>query len=129
MYDRLSQKKIVILSWAKLETARIVKATGADYPVKLVWSREDDMRGGYYRPLYVHRLRAAADAEGMPAAWDQRVVGQSIMAGTPLEAMFGESGIDPTSVEGAASLPYAIPDFRVGLHTTNADVPVPVLWS
>lgn len=111
-----------------LEAAQIVKAAGADYPVKLVWSREDDTRAGYYRPQYVHRLRATVDADGMPMAWDQRVVGQSIMTGTVMEMMMGESGIDPTSVEGATNLPYAIPNFRVGLHTTNAEVPVPVQW-
>lgn len=111
-----------------LEAARIVQATEADYPIKLVWTREDDTRAGYYRPLYVHRLRATLDDNGMPMAWDQRVVGQSIMSGTPFAMMMGESKVDPTSVEGAASLPYAIPNFRVGLHTTNADVPVPVQW-
>ena len=111
-----------------LEAARIVKATGADYPIKLVWSREDDMQAGYYRPLYVHRMRAAVDAGGMPVAWEQRVVGQSIMTGTVMEMMIGESGVDPTSVEGATNLPYAIANFRVGLHTTNADVPVTVQW-
>lgn len=111
-----------------LEAARIVKATGADFPIKLVWTREDDMQAGYYRPLYVHRVRAALDAEGMPLAWEQRVVGQSIMTGTAMEMMIGESGIDPTSVEGATNLPYAIPNFRVGLHTTNSEVPVTVQW-
>jgi isoquinoline 1-oxidoreductase beta subunit len=111
-----------------LETARIVKAAGADYPVKLVWAREDDMRAGYYRPLYVHRHRAVLGENGMPSAWEQRIVGQSIMAGTPLAMMIPESGIDPSSVEGAASLPYAVPNLRVGLHTTNDRVSVPVLW-
>jgi isoquinoline 1-oxidoreductase beta subunit len=111
-----------------LEAARIVKAADADYPLKLVWSREDDMRAGYYRPQYVHRHRAALGDNGMPSAWEQRIVGQSIMAGTPLAMMIPETGIDPSSVEGAASLPYAVPNLRVGLHTTNDRVAVPVLW-
>ena len=64
----------------------------------------------------------------MPEAWDQRVVGQSIMSGTPMEAMFGGAEVDPTSVEGASNLPYAIPHHRVGLHTTSPEVPVTVLW-
>lgn len=111
-----------------LEAARIVMAAKADYPIKLVWSREDDTRGGFYRPLYVHRLRAALDKDGMPEAWDQRVVGQSIMKGTPFEAMMGTRTVDPTSVEGAINQPYAMPHFRVGLHTTNGEVPVTVQW-
>lgn len=111
-----------------LETAHIVKAIRGEAPVKLVWSREDDMRAGYYRPLYLHRLRAALDAQGKPLAWSQRVVGQSILAGTPFESAMVKDGIDATSVEGAANLPYAIPNLQVELHTTSKDVKVPVLW-
>jgi isoquinoline 1-oxidoreductase beta subunit len=94
-------------------------------PVKVQWTREDDMKGGRYRPAYVHKVRAGLDAEGRLVAWDHHVVGQSIMAGGPFEAMI-QGGIDPTSVEGALYLPYAIPNRRVGLTTT--DVRVPVLW-
>ncbi|SIR21545.1 isoquinoline 1-oxidoreductase, beta subunit [Aromatoleum tolulyticum] len=111
-----------------LETAHIVKAIRGEAPVKLVWSREDDMRAGYYRPLYLHRLRAALDAQGKPLAWSQRIVGQSILAGTALEAAMVKDGVDATSVEGAANLPYAIPNLQVELHTTSKDVKVPVLW-
>ena len=111
-----------------LEAARIVQAAEADYPIKLVWAREDDMQAGHYRPLYLHRLRARLDEDGMPEAWDQRIVGQSIMRGTVFETLMGIKEIDPTSVEGASNLPYAIPNFRVGLHTTNDEVPVPVQW-
>jgi isoquinoline 1-oxidoreductase beta subunit len=95
-------------------------------PVKVIWTREDDMRGGYYRPAYHHKIAGALDANGYPLAWAQRVVGQSIIAGTPFEPGFVKNGIDPTSVEGAADLPYAIPNVLVDLHTTKA--PVPVLW-
>lgn len=111
-----------------LETAQIVKAIKGRAPVKLVWSREDDMRGGFYRPIYLHRVRAALDAKGMPVAWQQRIVGQSIIAGSPFEPMLVKDGVDITSVEGAATLPYAIPNLNVDLHTTNADVKVPVQW-
>lgn len=111
-----------------LETAQIVKAIGGRAPVKLVWSREDDMRGGYYRPAYLHRLRAALDADGKPLAWSQRIVGQSIITGSPFESVMVKNGIDATSVEGAANLPYAIPNLQVDLHTTNAEVKVPVQW-
>jgi len=95
-------------------------------PVKVIWTREDDMRGGYYRPSYYHKIAGALDETGNPVAWTQRVVGQSIIAGTPFEPAFVKNGIDPTSVEGAADLPYAIPNVFVDLHTTKA--PVPVLW-
>ncbi|WP_430435409.1 molybdopterin cofactor-binding domain-containing protein [Methyloversatilis sp.] len=111
-----------------LETAQIVKAINGRAPVKLVWSREDDMRGGFYRPIYLHRVRAALDAKGMPVAWQQRIVGQSIIAGSPFEPMLVKDGVNITSVEGASTLPYAIPNLNVDLHTTNADVKVPVQW-
>lgn len=104
--------------------ARAVRAL--DAPVRLVWTREDDMRGGYYRPAYVHAVAAGIDAAGKPIAWRQRIVGQSIVKGTPFEAMLVKDGVDATSVEGASTLPYAVPNLRVDLHTTDA--PVPPLW-
>ena len=95
-------------------------------PVKLVWTREDDMKGGYYRPAYVHALTAGLDAQGNVIGWQHRIVGQSIVAGTPFEAMMVKDGIDATTVEGASTLPYAIPNLRVELHSPK--VGVPVLW-
>jgi isoquinoline 1-oxidoreductase beta subunit len=111
-----------------LETAQIVQAIKGRAPVKLLWTREDDTRGGYYRPIYLHRVRAALDAKGMPVAWQQRIVGQSIATGSPFEGMLVKDGVDLLSVEGASTLPYAIPNLNVDLHTTNAEVKVPVLW-
>ena len=108
------------------EAASIAKAIGGDRPVKLVWTREDDIQGGRYRPLYVHRLRAGLDANGAIVAWEHRIVGQSIARGTPFESGLVKNGVDQTSVEGAANLPYAMPNIAVELHTT--DVGVPVLW-
>ena len=108
------------------ETAAIVKASGTRRPVKLVWTREDDLRGGRYRPMYVHRLRAGVDADGRVIAWTHRIVGQSILAGTPFEEALVKDGIDGTSVEGARNLPYSVANLRVDLHTTS--VGVPVLW-
>jgi isoquinoline 1-oxidoreductase subunit beta len=108
------------------EAASVVKAIGGDVPVKLVWTREDDIQGGRYRPLYVHRLRAGLDGHGNVVAWEHRIVGQSIVAGTPLESARVKNGVDVTSVEGAANLPYAVPNLAVELHTTT--VGVPVLW-
>ena len=108
------------------EACEIAKAYGAPVPIKVIWTREDDIKGGYYRPMYVHRIRAGLDKDGNVVAWHHRIAGQSIMSGTPFEAMTVKNGIDGTSVEGAASLPYAIANLTVELHTVKAGVPV--LW-
>jgi isoquinoline 1-oxidoreductase beta subunit len=108
------------------EAASIVKASGTKRPVKLVWTREDDIRGGRYRPLYVQRLTGGIDESGRIVAWTQRIVGQSIFTGTGFEPVLVRDGIDSSSVEGAAGLPYAIPNVRMDLHTT--EVGVPILW-
>ena len=107
------------------EAAEVFKAIGGARPVKHLWLREDDIRGGWYRPIYVHRLVGGVAADGTISAWDQVVVGQSIIAGTPFEAMI-QNGIDPTSVEGASDLPYAIANRRISLQTMKTGVPV--LW-
>lgn len=108
-----------------LEAAGIARAANTSEPVKLVWTREDDMRGGYYRPAYMHALKAGLDKDGNIVAWQNRVVGQSIMSNPAMSAMV-KDGIDPTSVEGAANLPYAIPNLRVELQTTTPGIPI--LW-
>ncbi|XXU95239.1 xanthine dehydrogenase family protein molybdopterin-binding subunit [Sorangium sp. So ce1153] len=106
----------------------VIVAKAAGVPVKVVWTREDDMRGGYYRPAFVHRIQVGVDARGMPAAWDQTVVGQSIIAGTPLEALVMKNGIDHSSIEGIAESPYVekTPALRVSLHSPKT--PITVLW-
>jgi isoquinoline 1-oxidoreductase beta subunit len=109
-----------------LEAVHIAKALEPGVPLKLIWTREDDMRAGYYRPLCLHRLRAALDEQGHPLAWEQRIVGQSILSGTAFEPMMVKDGVDQTSVEGAANLPYALPNIRVELHSPKLSVPV--LW-
>ena len=109
-----------------VEAAQIVKAIRGRAPVKLVWTREDDLRGGYYRPMYVHRLHAGLDGSGRLVGWTHRIVGQSIATGTPMEGMMVKDGVDHTSVEGASSLPYAIPNLRVDLHSPKSAIPV--LW-
>jgi isoquinoline 1-oxidoreductase beta subunit len=106
------------------ELAEAAKAIGPNKPVKLVWAREDDIRGGFYRPLFVHRLRGAVQ-DGKIVAWTNTVVGQSFLKGSPFEAMI-KDGIDPTSVEGSSELPYEIENFHCDLHTTT--VGVPTLW-
>jgi len=108
------------------EAAHVAKATGGRYPVHLIWSREDDIQGGRYRPMFHHKMRAGLDGAGMPIAWTHRVVGQSIMAGTPFGSHMIKNGVDATSVEGAANQPYAIPNRRIELHSPKS--PVPVLW-
>lgn len=107
------------------EGAEVLKASPNGRPVKLVWTREDDIRGGYYRPMYVHRIRATLNQNNEIEAWHQRIVGQSILAGTPMARFIGD-GPDRTTTEGATNLPYAIENFGVDVHTT--DVGVPVLW-
>jgi isoquinoline 1-oxidoreductase beta subunit len=109
-----------------LETVHIAKALEPGTPVKLIWTREDDTHGGYYRPIYLHRLRAVQEQDGAPLAWEQRIVGQSILKGTPFESVMVKNGIDMTSVEGAANLPYDIKHIQIDLH--SPELPVPVLW-
>ncbi len=109
-----------------VEAVHIARAIGGRAPVKLVWTREDDMRGGYYRPMYMHRLEAGLDRKGEIVAWQHRIVGQSIAAGTPAEPLMVRDGVDHMSVEGAVDLPYAIPHVQVDLHSPT--IGVPVLW-
>lgn len=106
----------------------VLAAKAAKVPVKTVWTREDDIRGGYYRPAFVHRVQVGVDANGNPTAWDHVIVGQSIGAGTPFEAFLVHKGIDHTSIEGVPESPYLqkTPDFRVSLHSPKS--PIPVLW-
>jgi len=109
-----------------VEAVSIAKACGADgTPIKLQWTREDDLRGGLYRPMYFHKLEAGLDANRELTAWRHVIVGQSIMADTIMAAMV-KGGIDPTSVEGAATIAYEIPHVSVDLATTKTGVPV--LW-
>jgi len=100
----------------------------AKVPVKVVWTREDDIQGGYYRPLFLHRIEAGLDAQGRPVGWRHSIVGQSILTGTPFEQFMVKNGIDATSVEGVVDSPYleAIRDRRVVVHSPR--LPVPVLW-
>src|SRR5262249_35066860 len=108
------------------EAVQVAKASGKT--VKVVWTREDDIHGGYYRPMWLSRMRAALGAGGKPAAWAHTVVGQSILAGPPFEKALVKDGIDGTSVEGASDAPYlaAIAAHRVDLHSPTS--PVTVLW-
>ena len=108
------------------EAVSIAKAINGRAPVKLVWTREDDMTAGRYRPMSYHILEGALDDDGNISAWRHRLALQSIMTGTAFEAMV-ENGIDSTSVEGSRGLPYTIPNLQVDLATVEG-VGVPVLW-
>jgi isoquinoline 1-oxidoreductase beta subunit len=109
-----------------VNVAKAMKQSGVDAPVKLIWSREDDIRGGYYRPLHVHRVAIGIDAAGKPGGWNHTIVGQSLVTGSPFEKVLVKDGIDGTMTEGVVDTPYSIPNMQVDVH--HPDVNVPVLW-
>jgi isoquinoline 1-oxidoreductase beta subunit len=104
--------------------AKAARAAGLNAAVRTLWSREDDIKGGYYRPMHVHRAEIGLDAQGNILAWDHVIVGQSILAGSPFEAFMVKDGVDGTMVEGMKE-PYDIP-MRLSVH--HPKVNVPVLW-
>lgn len=108
------------------EAVQVAKAAGV--PVKTVWSREDDVKGGYYRPMFLHQAKIGLAEDGMPSSWQHVEVGQSIMVGTPFEQFMIKDGVDATSVEGVADSPYVkgVANHHVSLHTPKS--PIPVLW-
>ena len=106
------------------EAVQVSKAIKA--PVKVVWTREDDIRGGYYRPRAYHTISAGLDAAGNPLYWNQHIVCQSFVVGTPLAAMMVQNGVDGTAVEGANELPYHVPNHQ--LEWNMAPNGVPTLW-
>lgn len=107
------------------EIAEVAKAIGPNKPIKLVWTREDDMRGGYYRPYSIHRMRGAV-RDGKIEAWSDTIVSQSIMKGSFMESAALQDGLDRTSYEGSNEIPYEVANFRCDMH--QVDVGVPVLW-
>lgn len=108
-----------------VELAEVAKAIGPGKGVKLVWTREDDMRGGYYRPYSVHRMRGTV-RDGKIEAWSDTIVSQSIMKGSFFEQVMFKDGLDPTSYEGSNEIPYEVANFKCEMH--QVDVGVPVLW-
>jgi isoquinoline 1-oxidoreductase beta subunit len=110
-----------------VEACSVVKAAqvaGINVPIRTLWSREDDIKGGYYRPMHLHTAKIGFDAQGKITAWDHVIVGQSILGGTPFEPMMVKDGIDGTAVEGMRE-PYEIP-MRLTVHHPKMNVPV--LW-
>jgi isoquinoline 1-oxidoreductase beta subunit len=112
-----------------VEAVHVAKAIGAPAKVKVVWTREDDMQGGWYRPAFLHAIQGGIDAKGDAVCFTSRSVGQSIMKGTPFEAMMKGKPYDPASVEGIDDLPYAIPNITVESHAPEINVPVQWLRS
>ncbi|CAN7416708.1 xanthine dehydrogenase family protein molybdopterin-binding subunit [Acidovorax sp. LjRoot74] len=104
--------------------AKAARTAGITAPVRTLWSREDDIKGGYYRPMHVHRAEIGFDAQGKILAWDHTIVGQSIVKGSPFEAFMVKNGIDATAIEGMKE-PYDVP-MKLSVH--HPDVNVPVLW-
>ncbi len=107
------------------EACEIARTAGGDGAYKMLWTRENDMLGGYYRPLTVHRMRGGLDAQGNITAWENTIANQSIVAGTPFEMLI-VGGIDATSIEGSSKMPYDWPSHRVSWARMEAGVPV--LW-
>jgi isoquinoline 1-oxidoreductase beta subunit len=99
------------------EAVEVAKASGK--LVKTVWTREDDIQGGMYRPAFLHRFKVGLDESGMPIAWKQISVGQSVMTGGPFEKVAVVNGVDMFSIEGMQTSPYvkSIPDQRIELNT------------
>jgi isoquinoline 1-oxidoreductase beta subunit len=110
-------------SHVQREAAAIAKRV-KQTPVKLIWTREDDVQGGYYRPMHLHRVEIGVGKDSMPRAWRHVIVGQSLVAGTPFAPKGAE--LDHSVVEGVADTPYVLPNFHVWVHQPTINVPV--LW-
>jgi len=108
------------------EVAAVAAAFKQKLPLKLVWSRTDDLRGGYYRSMFLHKVSAGIDTEGNPTGWSHKVIGHSITENTGFAKFLIKNGIDNTSVEGSYENKYSIPNYRCESHSIEKTVPV--LW-
>lgn len=104
--------------------AKAMAAAGLAVPVKVMWSREDDMKSGYYRPFTVHRAEIGFDDEGRMLGWEHVIVSQSIVSGSPFEGFMVKGGVDASTIEGMRE-PYDLP-MRLSVHHPKLNVPV--LW-
>ncbi len=109
-----------------VEAVQIAKASGLEQPIKLIWQREDDIQGGFYRPMVAHRYEIGLDANNLPVHWKHRIVCASITQGSPMEAAFDYNGFDLLSIEGLVHNKYTVPNVEYQLHTPKH--PVPVCW-
>ena len=105
-----------------MEAVTIAKTSGLF--IKLVWTREDDIQGGYYRPVYLHRVQIGVDKASLPVAWQHTIVGQSLFVNTPLEKYIVHNGIDYSAVTNGSPYTDSIPDKSFELVTTTIGVPV-----
>jgi isoquinoline 1-oxidoreductase beta subunit len=105
-----------------LEAVELAREAGR--PVKITWTREDDMRAGWYRPFGLSRIRAAVDADGLPLAWHHTLATQPLLRGTLFAGFIPKDQPDPSIVEGAMHMPYAIANLRVSVHEAHSVVPV-----
>jgi isoquinoline 1-oxidoreductase beta subunit len=103
------------------EAVEIAKTMGGPAAVKLLWTREQDIQTGAFRPMYLHRLTAGLDEQANLIAWQHRIVGQSVLGGDPNWLV---DGVDITSAAGASNIPYDIPNILVDLHTPTSGIPV-----
>jgi len=110
----------------QVEAALAFDLMGRNTPIKLIWTREDDLAGGYYRPMAAHRARIGIGSDGKIAGWDHRIAVKSILKGTSFESVLVHDGVDHVSIEGVSDSYYAIPAMAVGL--ADAQSQVPVLW-
>src|SRR2546426_3009322 len=102
-----------------VDAVEVATAVGA--PVKVMWTREDDITHGFYRPATYNVFRAALDANGMPSAWFTRLIGPGILIQKG-RAKAGE--VDAAAVEAMRNMPYDVPNLRV--EWTNKDFGIPV---
>ena len=110
------------------DAARVMKAwlaAGRSEPLKLVWTREDDIRGGYYRPLTMHRAEIGLGEDGSVLGWKHVIVSPSILKGTAFEAFLVKDGVDATAVEGVADTAYDLP---LAASVQHPEMSVPILW-
>ena len=112
-------------------------AMGEEVPVQIIWTREEDIQSGFYRPLFVHKMRGCLDDAGMPLAWHQTAVGQSLMQGSKHDPNYMVRGMDIYSLDGCLQEPfgvfpygtsYQIPHHRVESHNAPRVGYVPQEW-
>ncbi len=102
--------------------AALLARTTAGRPVKLLWTREEDVQHAFYRPATYNRFIGGLDDKGQPVAWTHKIVSQAVLKAFRPELV--RNGLDPTSVEGASNMPYSIAN--VAVDYVLQDLPVPV---
>ncbi len=110
----------------QVEAAMAYAALGKRVPLKLFWTREDDVQGGKYRPMAFHAVKIGLNEAGAISAWDHRVMANPLIKGTPFEPFMVNNGVDGSIVEGLADTHYALPNFSVGV--SDIETPVTTLW-